>query len=144
MKNFRSYAIGNIDHGSRSEFVCGKKLDHIFTRFGFQLPAYQVSLVFQVGLDRRVGEVELLFPFQDLQTQVGRPYITADAKQVANPGGIAVGDLFGGTLANRCHADDQSFLGGGGVATNEIHLVVFAGSINAFVQFLDSFNGEAV
>ena len=94
MEDLRGQAVRDVDHsaGNHPRFV--ESEDHIAARFRLELPPHQVVLIFEVRLNVRILEVNLLFTLQDLQSEVRGTEISRYAPNIAGTGTGTVRDLF--------------------------------------------------
>ena len=108
MQQVRSQSVRYVEHRGRYYARFGQFKNNIHPRFRLQLSLDHIIVAFQLGLHTRIGQENLFFPFQNLQSQVGSAQVARHAQQVIGLSGVAVYHFVFGYLPEHAHRNQQA------------------------------------
>ena len=88
-------------------------------------------------------EIDGLFAFKELQTEVCGTEVSAHADEVGVLGSAPANHLVGGSIAHDGDADDHSCKGGGGVSSDDVDVVSVAGQAESGIEVVEGLDGDA-
>src|SRR5579859_6743509 len=136
--------VADIHHRCRKDLRLLEEFNDILPGLGFQQPADDIFLAFQIGLHSGALEEDLFLPFEQDKPDISRSQVARTAEKIAFLRGAAPYKTIGGNLADGRDRNDKPLFGRGGIAADKIDPIVFAGGIDPFVKLIEGFDAKPV